>query len=472
MPKRVAYSTLNASTIDILNVIRQNALYEYQNEVPEVTQATDIPKVGEVICGSPAFQNQFLNALINRIALVRVSSALFNNPYVDLKKGYLEFGETIENVFVDIAKVVAYSAEKAHARELKRTIPDVKSAFHVMNWRVMYPVTIQESDLRRAFTSLNGVTDLIKNIINQIFTGANYDEYLLFKYLIIKAVSHGKMKPVTIGAGTDFDEAGSNYRGYSNLFTFMRDDMTEANVLNTTPKERQAIFMDAKYNAQYDVNVLASAFNMDKATYQGNLYLIDDFTTFDNDRWATIREESDGIEEVTSAELALMANVKAILIDKDWFQVYDNETTMRETQVASGLYWNYFYHTWKTVSHSPFHNAVVFVTTGATITDPATLTATIESKNVSDDATVFTLSADSPTATLAPNSVRFVQTEQMVKDGIAIQPYGAVIIPKSKISTNIKLQAKCGNTTYDASTNITGSSEQGATVTLSPPSGD
>ena len=468
MPKRVAYSTLNASTIDILNVIRQNALYEYQNEVPEVTQATDIPRVGEVICGSPAFQNQFLNALINRIALVRVSSALFNNPYVDLKKGYLEFGETIENVFVDIAKVVAYSAEKAHARELKRTIPDVKSAFHVMNWRVMYPVTIQESDLRRAFTSLNGVTDLIQNIINQIFTGANYDEYLLFKYLIIKAVSHGKMKPVTIGAGTYFDEAGSNYRGYSNLFTFMRDDMTEANVLNTTPKERQAIFMDAKYNAQYDVNVLASAFNMDKATYQGNLYLIDDFTTFDNDRWATIREESDGIEEVTSAELALMANVKAILIDKDWFQVYDNETTMRETQVASGLYWNYFYHTWKTVSHSPFHNAVVFVTTGATITDPASLTVTIESKDVSEDATVFTLSADSDSATLAPNSVRFVQTEQMVKDGIAIQPYGAVIIPKSKVATNIKLQAVCGNTTYDGATNITGASEQGATVAMSP----
>lgn len=468
MPRRVAYSTLNASTIDILNVIRQNALYEYQNEVPEVTQATDIPRVGEVICGSPAFQNQFLNALINRIALVRVSSALFNNPYTDLKKGYLEFGETIENVFVDIAKVVAYSAEKAHARELKRTIPDVKSAFHVMNWRVMYPVTIQESDLRRAFTSLNGVTDLIQNIINQIFTGANYDEYLLFKYLIIKAVSHGKMKPVSIGTGTDFDEAGANYRGYSNLFTFMRDDMTEANVMNTTPKDRQAIFMDAKYNAQYDVNVLASAFNMDKATYQGNLYLIDDFTTFDNKRWATIRAESDGIEEVTEAELALMANVKAILIDKDWFQVYDNETTMRETQVASGLYWNYFYHTWKTVSHSPFHNAVVFVTSEATVTDPATLTATIESKDVSDSATVFTLSADSDTATLAPNSVRFVQTEQMVKDGIAIQPYGAVIIPKSKVATNIKLQAKCGNTTYDAGTNITGASEQGATVTLSP----
>ena len=34
MPRRLAVSTLNASTVDILNVIRQNASYEYQSLVP------------------------------------------------------------------------------------------------------------------------------------------------------------------------------------------------------------------------------------------------------------------------------------------------------------------------------------------------------------------------------------------------------------------------------------------------------
>ena len=59
MAKRIALSTLNASTIDILNVIRMNANAEYQNAVPEITKATDIPKVGEVIYGTPAFSNYF-----------------------------------------------------------------------------------------------------------------------------------------------------------------------------------------------------------------------------------------------------------------------------------------------------------------------------------------------------------------------------------------------------------------------------
>ena len=160
MPRRIAQSTLNASTIDIMNVIRQNASYEYQQSVPEVTQWNDIPKVGEIIYGTPAFANQFINALVNRIAMVRVQSANFNNPYSILKKGYIEFGETIEDIFVNIAKVVDYNAEKAEGREFKRNMPDVRSAFHTMNWRVMYPVTIQDEDLRMAFLTAHSCLHL------------------------------------------------------------------------------------------------------------------------------------------------------------------------------------------------------------------------------------------------------------------------------------------------------------------------
>ena len=113
MSRRVAISTLNARTIDILNTIRANASYEYQTLVPTVETELDIPKVGEALYGYPAMANQFLSALVNRIALVRIKSATFNNAYAELKKGYLEFGETVEEVFVNIAKAREFSAEKA-----------------------------------------------------------------------------------------------------------------------------------------------------------------------------------------------------------------------------------------------------------------------------------------------------------------------------------------------------------------------
>ena len=466
MPKRIAVSTLNASTMDILNVIRQNASYEYQQNVPEVTKASDIPRVGEVIYGTPAFANQFINALVNRIAIVRMQSATFNNPYGVLKKGYIEFGETVEDIFVNIAKGVDFDPEKGKSREFKRTFPDVRSAFHTMNWRVMYPVTIQDEDLKQAFLSLEGVQNLIAKIVGAVYTGAEYDEFLLFKYLMIKAISHGKMKPESIGDGTDLKESAVAFRGISNLLPFISSDYSEAGVKTNTPKNRQIIFMDAKFNAQFDVNVLASAFNMDKADFMGRLFLIDNWTSFDNERFDVIRENSDGIEEVTAGELALLANVKAVIVDENWFQIYDNNNKFTEKYVASGMYWNYFYHTWKTVSSSPFANAVVFVTDAASVALPKTLTCEIITKDVSEEAIVFAISADTDDASLAPNSVHFIQTEALTTAGIAVQKYGAIIIPASQSATEITIEAEVNGTVYTGATTITSASEVGTTVTM------
>jgi hypothetical protein len=466
MPKRIAVSTLNASTMDILNVIRQNASYEYQQNVPEVTKASDIPRVGEVIYGTPAFANQFINALVNRIAIVRMQSATFNNPYSVLKKGYIEFGETVEDIFVSIAKGVDFDPEKGKSREFKRTFPDVRSAFHTMNWRVMYPVTIQDEDLKQAFLSLEGVQNLIAKIVDSVYTGAEYDEFLLFKYLMIKAISHGKMKPESIGDGTDLKESAVAFRGISNLLPFISSDYSEAGVKTNTPKNRQIIFMDAKFNAQFDVNVLASAFNMNKADFMGRLFLIDNWTSFDNERFDVIRENSDGIEEVTAEELALLANVKAVIVDENWFQIYDNNNKFTEKYVASGMYWNYFYHTWKTVSSSPFANAVVFVTDEASVALPKTLTCEIITKDVSEEAIVFAISADTDGASLAPNSVHFIQTEALTTAGIAVQKYGAIIIPTSQSATEITIEAEVNGTVYAGTTTITSTSEVGTTVTM------
>lgn len=466
MPKRISVSTLNASTMDILNTIRQNASMEYQSLVPEVTKASDIPKVGEVLYGYPALANQFLSTLVNRIASVRVKSATFNDAYVELKKGYLEFGETVEEVFVSIAKAREFSAEKAESREFKRTIPDVKTAFHAMNYRVQYPITIQDVDLRTAFTSMEGVQDLIARIVDAIYTANEYDEYLLFKYLMIKAIAHGKMYPVSIGDGADMKEAAVAFRGMSNQLGFMSTKYNISGVHTTTPRADQYIFMDAKYNAQYDVNVLASAFNMDKATFMGKLKLIDDWTTFDNERFDVITENSDQIEPVTAEELALMKDVKAALVDKEWFQVYDNKNEFTEKYVASGMYWNYFYNVWKTVSSSPFSNAIVFVTDGANVALPASFTVKVTNKSASDDATVLTVMPQLNTASLAPSSVQFVQTEALTSAGIAVHPYGAVIIPSGKASQDITLVATINGTTYTGKTAITSASTVGTTVVL------
>ena len=63
MAKKIAISKLNATTLDILNVIRENASAEYRNKIPEITDIKDLPRVGDIIYGYPALANEFIALL-------------------------------------------------------------------------------------------------------------------------------------------------------------------------------------------------------------------------------------------------------------------------------------------------------------------------------------------------------------------------------------------------------------------------
>jgi hypothetical protein len=268
------------------------------------------------------------------------------------------------------------------------------------------------------------------------------------------------MYPVQLGS--TMNDAAIAFRGASNKLQFIDSEYNAAGVHTATPKEDQYIFMDADFNASYDVSVLAAAFNMDKAEFMGKLKLIDSFTTFDNDRFDVIRANSDQLEEVTAAELALMADVKAVLVDGEWFQVYDNVTKFTETYVASGMYWNYFLNIRKTIASSPFSNAIVFVGANASAGDPATLTFKVGSVSTDNNSAVYTLEIDSATG-LGPQNYRFIQDETAVEAGIAVHPYGAFIMPEDASAYTAKLA--CGSSTYTAGTALTpGTTEAGATI--------
>ena len=333
-----------------------------------------------------------------------------------------------------------------------------------MNWQVMYPITVGENELRQAFMSFQGVENLITKIIDAVYTAAEYDEYLLFKYLIIKAIAHGKMYAIGVNTTTDMKNSAKAFRGTSNLLQFPSTTYNEAGVLNTTPRERQIIFMDSQFNADFDVDVLASAFNMNKADFMGRLELVDSFATFDNTRWAQLREAGNNIEEVTDTELELTKNVKAVLVDSDWFQIYDNLTEFTEQYLGSTMEWNYWLHTWKTIASSPFANAICFVEGTAPVL-PETVTLNVDTLSQSKDFTTVTLTVADGNGSIAPNMVIFNQTKAATTAGIAVERYGAIVMPVAKASEAFTIEATVNGTKYTGE--ITpGTAEVGSKITL------
>ena len=86
MPNKPALVTLTNSSVDVLNAIRNSASMNYQNYVPIATPDADsIRKIGAIIMDNVTLQNEFVNALVNRIGRVIVTSKLYDNPWASFK---------------------------------------------------------------------------------------------------------------------------------------------------------------------------------------------------------------------------------------------------------------------------------------------------------------------------------------------------------------------------------------------------
>lgn len=424
MPTKPHIVTLTNSSVDILNVIRNNASQNYKDYVPVATaDAESIREIGAVIMDYPNLQNEFLSALVNRIGRVLITSKMYDNPWAMFKKGMLEFGETIEEIFVNIAKPYQFDPEVAESTVFKREIPDVRSAFHIMNYQKYYKATIQNDQLRQAFLSWQGITDLIAKIVDAMYTGANYDEFQTMKYMLAKRILNGQLYPVTIPTvQTDnMKSIVSTIKSVSNKFEFMSSKYNLAGVQTHTKKAEQYLLVNSKFDAEMDVEVLASAFNMDKAEFAGHRVLVDSFGDLDIERLNLLFADDPTYTKIGEADLQALDSIPAIIVDKDYFMIFDNFYNFTEQYNGEGLYWNYWYHVWKTFSISPFANNALFIPGTPTVTSVTVSPATA---NVSAGQKVQ-LSAVVKTTDFAPQAVTWSVTSG---ENVTVNQSGVVTI--------------------------------------------
>ena len=336
-----------ANGVNVLNVIRQNATAVYQDRIPEAT-AENLHEVGDAILTYEAQANEFVNALVNRIGLVILNNRMATNPLAALKKGRLAVGETIEEIYIDVIKAQTYDPRAAQDTLFKRHLPNVSSVFHSVDSQLNYPLTISNEQLRKAFMSYDSLDRFIAGLVDSMYKSATLDEFIQMKQLISEWNNNGRfivepIAPVTDAASAR--EAMIKIKAVSDGMTIFNNQMNYAGVWTSTPKDEQYLITTPDFNARMDVDVLAAAFHMDKAEFAGHVIVVDNIGDLGDD----------GIE--------------AILVDKNWYQVYDYLRTFKTAYNGEGLYWNYFYHVWMVYSLSPFANAVAFGTATPTVTN-------------------------------------------------------------------------------------------------------
>ena len=438
VPNAVA---LTANSYNILNVIRDNASVNYKDYTMSVTNVEDLHKLGNIMMDYQPVANEFVNALMNRIFKVIITSKSYQNPLAFMKKGVLELGETVEEIFVNLCNPQNYENSAGSNEIFKKYKNDVRSAFHTLNYRKYYPISVSRQQLQTAFITESGLTDFINRLIETIYTSVNYDEFLTMKYIIARNILNGRLYPEQVDT-ENTAKSVINIKSVSNKLEFMSTDYNVAGVYNHTPKDNQYIILKTDFDANVDVSVLATAFNMDKAQFMGHRLTIDTFAPTDTKRLDLLFAEDEGYTPLTGEEIKLLENVQAVLIDGDYLQIYDNLIAMQEAQNGVSLHWNYFYHTWKTFSTSPFANAVVFANVESTVTGIKVYNGdvevsasgtyiTMQTSSIKGGKNLYKLTADVLTTGFASKEVKWTVANQpgpyapisVTQDGTVIVPY-------------------------------------------------
>lgn len=329
--------------IELLNTIRANASADYQERIPEATR-NNLTELGGVLGEDIDLANEFSSLLINKVAFTQVHGKIFRNPLAIFKKGTIPYGDSVEEIFVNFAKSENFDSTGADL--LKRKLPDVKAIYHKKNRESKYKVTITAKLLKRAFTSFAGFNSVYTAIINSLYNGDNKDEFVLFKQMFKDACNTGCMTsyeiadPVTSKenaeafvkavklVSTDMAFPKTIYNGYLKA---QSKDKIPVETFSTV--DEQLIVIDAATSIAVDVDVLAKAFNLDRATFLAKQVIIDAFPD---------------------------PSIRCAIVDNQWAQIYDELYQMRTFSNAEGLYDNYILHHHQTIAYSPLVNAVAF----------------------------------------------------------------------------------------------------------------
>lgn len=337
-------TTKTVGNPDMLNAIREEATPSYQAAVPVAT-AANLIEVGNPILNYEAVGNEFINALVNKIIFQLIERKMWRSPLAGLRGEQMPLGTDIEDVHTNPAKAQPYDGtEKGMAEILKMFEPDTASAYYRLNRQDKYPVTINNEQLRGAFTSWGKLNQLIDQIVDSLYNGCTIDEFNYTKNLVSDAVTAGKV--VTMSAVAPVDRAtGMQFlkmlRNTSVLFTFPSTKFNSYQLnggtrnprTNWCPIEDQVLLLTADVATEVGVDVLADIFHLDFANYLTSPIIVDQFGNTD---------------------------VLAVLADRKAFIIMEQLRQFRTFNNGSSLSWQYFYHAWDLFAISTFRNMVAF----------------------------------------------------------------------------------------------------------------
>lgn len=306
-----------ADSLTIVNAIRDVAGSDYQARIPQATRE-NIASVGNTILSYAPNTNLFLTQLINRIGRVVIDRMdSMDDIYAVFGDERLEWGDTIQKIFVDIPSAKAYDNQFTNPSTMLQV---EKGLIHVeytsVDRRLFYKTTISEAQLKEAFLTVAKLDDFISALVDAMGVALSYDKYVMltntlyehckYAFLVHEGeltgqVNHnvnalivpesvakynkteGKIEWNTVGAKVFLKLIRVASRGlkFPHALTYLKIDGSDAEnegqiTRVRTPISRQVCALEVSTMAEIDIEALAVLFNIAKADIETRLLELED----------------------------------------------------------------------------------------------------------------------------------------------------------------------------------------------------
>ena len=359
---------MNEGLQTALNQIRESIVSDnkvYQEQIPVVSELTSSQAYGQALLSLPSdMRNKFISSLVNRISYTAFEVKYFNNPLRDLQRNELPLGAIGQNIYINPARGRVYNIDD-FAGLLAKYESDIKTEYTPINFDVQYPVTIVRKELEKAFTSWGDLERFLAGITTSLYNGAYIDDYKFTKKLITNAYTQNAVQMETYAfAGATPTEAelkglvkklrtdyknfqipSTNYNAWAKVGGYGRA------IVSWSDPEDIVVFVNNQLGADIDVDVLASAFNMDKTDLIGRIYYVEDFNLTDDEGNVQV----DG------------SNIIAFICDRRWFKIEQKDMFLDEFYNANNRSWQTYLSVIKAFNFSFFANAKMYVKQAPTV---------------------------------------------------------------------------------------------------------
>lgn len=414
----------SAGLVTALNKMREMSVESgdiFHQYFPIVDSNTNIGEWGSPMFGNnyQAVQESFFG-LLKQIAYVATVTRTFNNPLAQLEGENMPLGWAGEETYINPVKGRQFDVND-FAGILQKYEADVKVQYLTVNMDLQYPVTLTRDKIRTAFTSWRDLEEFINGIVNALYNGAYIGMFNYTKTLVSAAYKENKAAYLKVTQPTDEATGKAFIKKIRELHTLFQLPSSEYNAWKKVGGEGRPVttwcapedimlLIRADVMSVVDVDVLAAAFNMNKADFIGRVITVDNFDIY--------TDEGEKIYDGSS--------IIGMICDKAWFKIKQQDMALDMWFNPNNRSWQYYLNVVRMYNYSLFANGIILAT------DDPVVDATSIAVNKSE-VSVGVGESDTVTVTLTPVTATSTVTVESSSDATAT----ATITDKTIVITGV-----------------------------------